>query len=130
MCAMITKTIQHTAIAADHEYFVSQRAEIESKIHLYADKYNVPFQKIYNTVDKETGGTFNPTIQSKVIYNFSNPKKGIVKGTQERSYGLAQIHLPDHPDISRSQAEDIDFALSFMAKEYSLGHCIWYAVCK
>jgi len=127
---MITKTIQHTAIAADHEYFVSQRAEIESKIHLYADKYNVPFQKIYNTVDKETGGTFDPMIQSKVIYSFSNLKRGIVKGTQERSYGLAQIHLPDHPDISRGQAEDIDFALNFIAKEYSLGHCIWYAVCK
>ena len=123
-------TIQRTAIAAGDDYKSAQRAEIESKIRLYADKYNVSFQKMYNTVDKETNGTFNPIIQSQVKYDFSSAKRGIVQGTQEMSYGLAQIHLPDHKNISYEQATDIDFSLDFMAHEYSLGHCIWYAVCK
>lgn len=118
--------IQSTAIAADNDYKVVAKTEIEQKIKLYSDKYNVSFQKMYNTIDCETAHTFNPQIQSEVKYNFSDHKRGIVKGEQEKSWGLAQIHLPDHPNITLEQATDIDFSLNFMAKEYSKGHNIWY----
>ena len=119
-------SIQNVVITEEVDNKVDPRAEIIAKIHLYSDKYNVPFEKIYNTIDCETAHTFDTKIQSQVKYNFSASNRGIVKGTQERSYGLAQIHLPDHPKISYSQATDVDFAIEFMAKEYSKGHDIWY----
>lgn len=123
--ATMAQTIKHT-IAADNDYKIIQKAQILSKISEYADKYDVPYSKIYNLVNCETDGTFNPEIQSRVKYNFSSKKRGIVKGTYERSYGLAQIHLPDHPSISRKQATDIDYSLDFMAETLSRGENIWY----
>lgn len=38
-------------------------------------------------------------------------------GDQGTSFGLAQIHLPAHPNVSRSQAEDPRFAINWTADE-------------
>ncbi len=38
----------------------------------------------------------------------------------EESYGLSQINLPSHPDISLSNAVDPEFSIEFMAKAFSL----------
>jgi hypothetical protein len=35
-------------------------------------------------------------IQSREIYPWSDPKRGIVAGTHERSFCIFQIHEPDH----------------------------------
>ena len=43
------------------------------------------------------------------------------KGVREKSYGLSQIHLPSHPNISLEQATDPDFAIEFMAQNLSKG---------
>lgn len=51
-------------------------------------------------------------LQSKVINK---------KGKRERSFGLSQIHLTAHPDITQEQATDPDFALKFMAENLSKG---------
>lgn len=40
---------------------------------------------------------------------------------REDSWGVAQIHLPDHPDVSREQAQDITFAVDWAAKEFAAG---------
>lgn len=37
----------------------------------------------------------------------------------EESYGLAQIHLPSHPNISREQAMDAYFALDFLVENWA-----------
>lgn len=118
--------IQNVVIAEGIDNKVDSRAEIIAKIHLYSDKYNVPFERVYNTIACETGKTFDTKIQSRVKYNFSAPNRGIVEGTQEMSFGLAQIHLPDHPKISYEQATDVDFAINFMAESYSKGKDLWY----
>lgn len=102
------------------------KEEIVTKIHLYADKYNVSFDKMYQIIDCETAHTFDANIQSHVVYAFSSSKRGIVKGEREQSYGLAQIHLPDHPQVTIEQAKDVDFALNFMALSLSKGKHIWY----
>lgn len=120
------RTIQSTVVAAGNDYKVISKAEIIERIRWYSDKYNVPFQKMYNTIECETAGTFNPQIQSQVKYNFSNTKRGIIKGEQEKSWGLAQIHLPDHPSVTLEQATDIDFSLEFMARNYANGKDIWF----
>lgn len=120
------RTNQNVVIAEEVDIIVDPRAEIIAKIRLYSDKYNVPFERIHNTIECETAHTFDPMIQSQVKYNFSSPRRGIVEGTQEMSYGLAQIHLPDHPKVSYEQATDVDFAIEFMAQSYSKGKDIWY----
>lgn len=114
-------TTQSIIIAADNDYKVIAKAEIIERIHFYSDKYNVSFDKMYKVVECETAHTFNPQIQSQVRYNFSSPQRGIVKNEQEKSYGLAQIHLPDHPTVSVQQATDIDFSLNFLAENLSKG---------
>jgi hypothetical protein len=46
------------------------------------------------------------------------------EGIQEDSHGLAQIHLPSHPDISIEQAYDPYFAIRFMVDHW---HTVkWY----
>ena len=119
-------TIQDVVISEVVDIEVDSRADIIRKISLYSEKYNVPYQKLYNTIECETAHTFDTKIQSQVKYNFSAPSRGIVKGEQEKSFGLAQIHLPDHPKISYEQATDSDFAIEFMAQHYSKGKDIWY----
>lgn len=43
-------------------------------------------------------------------------------GDHGTSLGIAQIHLPAHPDITKEEALDPDFALDWAAKQFSLGH--------
>jgi len=92
---------------------------IPEKIEYYSEQYNVSSELMTQIISCETSGTFDSKIQSKILYKFSSSKRGIVKGTQEQSYGLAQIHLPDHPEVTYEQATDADFALEFMANELS-----------
>ena len=68
-----------------------------AKIDAVSAKYGVSRDMVYKIVVCETAGTFDPTIQSQIIKN----------GIQEDSWGLAQIHLPDHPDISKQQATEV-----------------------
>lgn len=49
------------------------------------------------------------------------PHKGQPNG-RENSWGLAQIYLPAHQDVTREQALDPRFALQWMAKEFSKGN--------
>lgn len=59
----------------------------------------------------------DPKLQSGAFYK---------DGTQELSFGLSQIHLPAHPDISKEQAEDPDFAIDFLMKNITQGNAkIW-----
>lgn len=43
-------------------------------------------------------------------------------GDGGHSRGLVQIYQPAHPDITPTQAFDPEFAVSFMAKEWSEGN--------
>ena len=81
---------------------------IDEKITKYASEYKV-----------------DETLMRKVIKCESsfNPNAVGDKGT---SYGLSQIHLPAHPDITKEQATNEDFAINFMAKEFSKNNMkIW-----
>lgn len=40
----------------------------------------------------------------------------------EDSWGVAQIHLPDHPDVTKTEALDPIFAVPWAAKEFATGH--------
>lgn len=56
---------------------------------------------------------------------FYNIQSNIVRrGVREESYGIAQIHLPSHPSISKEQALDPEFAISFMSEYWN--SVAWY----
>ena len=39
-------------------------------------------------------------------------------GSREQSFGLAQIHLPDHPQVSYEEAINPHYAIKFMAQHF------------
>ncbi len=63
----------------------------------------------------------SPTQQSNYHYIYYDSEGNRQTGAREKSFGLAQIHLPAHPSISYEQAIDPDFSLNFLAKMLSMG---------
>ena len=92
-----------------------RKCEIKNLINTYADKYNVSAFYIKRTIECET--------------HFRNTQSNIIRnGERELSFGLAQIHLPSHPHITKEQALDEEFAIAFMAEQFSKGrHWQWFA---
>lgn len=56
----------------------------------------------------------NRNIQSNIVKN----------GIRENSWGLSQIHIPSHPQVSIEQALDPEFAIKFMSDNW--GKVKWY----
>lgn len=83
---------------------------IAGKISFYAERHGVSSSTIYAVIKCES--TFNPN----------------AIGDGGTSFGLSQIHLPAHPNITIEQAFDPDFAIEFMAKEMSIGNA-WKWTC-
>lgn len=77
----------------------------------YAQKYGVSKSLMIRIINCEDG-SWNPKARSGIIKN----------GVEEPSFGLVQIHLPSHPDVSLAQATDPHFALNFLAFHLSKGH--------
>lgn len=98
-----------------------KKPSISDLIAFYASKYQVS-EKTLNRVINCEDVQLDPNLQSELHYKFSDPKRNIVIGEQERSFGLVQIHLPDHPEVSMAEATDPDFAINFLAKEIKKGH--------
>lgn len=100
------------------------RAEIRTRIDEYAIPLHVSTSSMLRTVlceaAQNANGTFDATGQSRYI----DPYTGI----QEDSWGLAQIHLPSHPSISKKEAQDPDTAISFMAEQFAIGNA-WMWTC-
>jgi hypothetical protein len=73
------------------------------KIATVALKYNVSQITMTRVIDCES--SHNPS----------------AIGDGGKSFGLVQIHLPSHPNITKAQALDSDFAIDFLAKSLSQG---------
>jgi len=82
--------------------------ELMMKIYQIAEKYGVDPELMTEVINCES--RFR-NVQSRQYH----------KGVREKSYGLSQIHLPSHPEITKEQAKNSDFAIEFMAKEFSKG---------
>jgi hypothetical protein len=81
---------------------------IKSRIHYFAEKYGV------------SEITMNIAISCEANYNPN------AIGDNGNSFGLAQIFLPAHPDITKEMALDPDFSLDFMAKNLKeRNHSMW-----
>ena len=112
------KQFKEVLLEAD---IATRRELVKEKIDELATKYGANSEEMYATIARCENKELDPNKQSGHRYNFESPKRGIVKGEQEQSFGLAMIHLPDHPDISKSEATDPEFALDWMAQEFAKG---------
>ena len=112
--AMDNNVAGTTPVTINNEEYVRGLAE------KYSEKYNISFIKLFQTLKNENT-SFDFSLQSGLKYKAGN-RWGFPAGTREKSYGVAQIHLPDHPEITYEQAIDPDFSVEYMAKEFALGH--------
>jgi hypothetical protein len=90
------------------------KAELIQKVYKYAEIHKNNPKKIISTINCENTA-WDVDLQSGLKYKPGNRWKQPA-GSLEKSYGLAQIHLPDHPEISYKEAIDPDFAISYMAE--------------
>lgn len=82
----------------------SEPASIERRIEISADKYGANSDVLRDVLTCESG------LRPDAV------------GDHGESFGIAQIHLPDHPNITIDQALDADFSIDFIAREFSIGH--------
>jgi len=80
-----------------------RKATIEELILMHSRKYGV-----------------SAYIMRKIIHCESSGSASAI-GDFGQSFGLVQIHLPSHPYVTQAQALDPEFAISFLAKNLSLG---------
>src|SRR3990167_7577001 len=92
---------------------------IPARIKHYATLYNVSEATMMRIVECESN--FIEDAQSTHTYKRDRPELGVKKGEREKSYGLVQVHLPSHPNITYEQAIDPDFSLNFLALNLSEG---------
>jgi len=58
--------------------------------------------------------------------NFVSKQSDIWRnGKRELSFGIAQIHLPSHPDVTKEQALDKEFSIHWTAKKWKEGFRGW-----
>jgi hypothetical protein len=87
---------------------------IEQEIEEQAEKYGADAGLMKRIIACESNGS--TTIQS---YH-KRPD-----GSREQSYGLVQIYLPAHPNVTYEQAIDPQFAIEFMAKNIVKNPRMW-----
>lgn len=84
-----------------------------------ARNYNVSESLMLCLINHENR-SWNPEMQSG-YYS---------RGAREESYGLSQIHLPSHPEITKTQAQNAKFSISWMASELSKGRAWQWSTLK
>jgi len=96
----------------------------DNLVRLYSKKYEVSYSLMDAILDCENTER-DTSLQSFIKYTQAkvdrNPRWNVVAGERERSFGLAQIHLPDHSYVSEAEAKDPDFSIEFMARNISDG---------
>ncbi len=117
LLSIIPKKIQaQESIPIISQEITYTKEQLVQKVYKYAELYNVSPQKMLQVISCEND-TWNIRRQSELHYNFSSPKRGIIYGEQEKSFGLVMIHLPDHPEITYDQAINPDFAIQYLARK-------------
>ena len=85
---------------ADITPIKAPQATTRSLIAYYSNMYSVSQETLYKTIKCESG--FNPTAHKLT--------------KKENSWGLSQINLKAHPNITKAQAINKKFAIEYMAK--------------
>ena len=72
-------------------------------ISAYAVRYGIPANRLIATLRCESGFNSNAV------------------GDKGKSFGVAQIHLPSHKDVSKEEALNPFFAINWTASEFAAG---------
>jgi hypothetical protein len=110
-----------------------ERAEIEppEQIKTYQLGDTIPEEVIDELIARYATGT-KAYQMKRTLYcesGYKNIQSNIVKnGIREPSYGIAQIHQPSHPTVTREQALNPEFAIKFMSDNW--GKVAWYGYIK
>ncbi|MDE1944842.1 MAG: hypothetical protein KGI03_01020 [Patescibacteria group bacterium] len=83
-----------------------------------ARTYGISFDRYWATISCEDP-SLDP-LQQSLVPDPTGPNG------RENSWGLAQIDLDFHPEISKKQAQDAIFALDHMARDFSSGNTAPY----
>lgn len=92
---------------------LSTPQEIEAFVRQTAIDEGIPVYSFVETLRNESMD-FTALGQSYV------PSKNGPNG-REDSWGVCQIHLPSHPDITKNQATDVKWCVKWSAKEFKQG---------
>ncbi len=96
-------------IAASRVYAAEIHAPLfstspDASVRFWADLYGVSYYEMHETIQCESG--FDPN----------------AVGDHGHSYGVSQIYLPAHADITKKQALDPDWAVQYMASHWHTDH--------
>lgn len=86
----------------------TQRAIINEIVLKNAEKYGVSANTLHAVISCESG------------------YKTTAIGDHGNSYGLVQIYLRFHPEVSKEEAFDPEFAIAFLAKNIAAGRGYWW----
>lgn len=89
------------------------RERIDKEIEERAAHYGTSAATLKRIVQCESG--YVTDIQSRHMLSYG----------REKSFGLAQIHLPSHPNVTYEEAIDPKFAINYLAKHYAAGTDKW-----
>jgi hypothetical protein len=124
--AIILSCLPQLVIAWDFNLFKKEE-KVEKKEITYKIGDTIPEMVIDSLIAKYATGT-KAIIMKKTLYcesGYKNVQSNVIKkGEREISYGIAQIHLGFHPQVSLEQALDPDYSIHFMAD--NLGKVKWY----
>lgn len=91
-----------------------QTVDLDTLIRNEARAKGIDYDRFYGTLACESEHFRDVRMQSE----YKNPHG---PNGREDSWGIAQIHLPDHPDVTREQAQDPSFAVPWAAEEFKEG---------
>lgn len=104
------------------------KAELVQKVYKYAEDYHVKPKTMLDIINCENK-EWDTDLQSGLKYKQGNRWKQPA-GSREKSFGLAQIHLPDNKQVTYEEATDPDYALDFMASNISKGRATMWSCYK
>lgn len=89
-------------------------SSIEELAKQIAQRKGIPEYLFVETMRRESAGF--TVIGQSTVPNAEGPNE------REDSWGICQIHLPDHLEITKEQAEDPSWCLNWSADEFKAGH--------
>lgn len=90
--------------------------EITLMVRVSAKKYGINENELLKTVICES-----PKTKEGLLDSFGQSGYYTKNGTREQSWGVPQIHLPSHPEITLQQAQNASWSIDWSAMQFSLG---------
>ena len=98
----------------------------EDRVKLIIEEFGFDLPEYKQTQLLETLGceSMFQSIQSRLPLVQTLPADYVLQGepSQEQSFGVAQIHLPAHPEVYLWQAMDREFAVKWTIEEFRQGN--------